>query len=159
MLEALCCTLVPQPDRPNDPIPIAPWIDDKLNRGERDGYRHQDMPSDDVAWRKGLRGIEDESVALFGRGFARLVPDEQDEVLHKIRRGEVSASSWGGISPSRFFNIALKEVVGVYYAHPTAWSEIGFGGPAGPRGYVRLGVNEADPWEARERRQQAVASD
>jgi hypothetical protein len=37
-----------------------------------------------------------------------------------------------------------------YYAHPTAWSEIGWGGPASPRGYVRLDFNERDPWEAAE---------
>jgi hypothetical protein len=41
-------------------------------------------------------------------------------------------------------------VVGIYYAHPAAWSEIGFGGPASPRGYVRLGFDERDPWEAEE---------
>ena len=33
---------------------------------------------------------------------------------------------------------------------PTAWSEIGWGGPASPRGYVRLDFNERDPWEAAE---------
>ena len=44
----------------------------------------------------------------------------------------------------------LKTVVGFYYAHPKAWNEIGFGGPASPRGYVRLGFSERDPWEAKE---------
>jgi hypothetical protein len=39
-----------------------------------------------------------------------------------------------------------------YYSHPTAWSEIGFGGPASPRGYVRMGFNRRDPWEAAEAR-------
>ena len=37
-----------------------------------------------------------------------------------------------------------------YYAHPTAWNEIGFGGPASPRGYVRMGFDRRDPWEAAE---------
>ena len=36
-----------------------------------------------------------------------------------------------------------------YYAHPSAWNEIGFGGPASPRGYVRMDFNRRDPWEAR----------
>ena len=31
---------------------------------------------------------------------------------------------------------------------PTAWNEIGFGGPASPRGYVRMGLDRRDPWEA-----------
>ena len=33
---------------------------------------------------------------------------------------------------------------------PTAWSEIGWGGPASPRGYVRMDFDERDPWEAAE---------
>jgi hypothetical protein len=42
----------------------------------------------------------------------------------------------------------LDEIVRAYYAHPAAWSEIGFGGPASPRGYVRLAAGRQDPWEA-----------
>ena len=39
---------------------------------------------------------------------------------------------------------------GLYYSHPTAWSEMGFGGPASPRGYVRMELDRRDPWEAAE---------
>ena len=35
---------------------------------------------------------------------------------------------------------------------PTAWNEIGFGGPASPRGYVRMDFDRRDPWEAAEAR-------
>ena len=42
------------------------------------------------------------------------------------------------------------DIVRAYYAHPTAWSEIGWGGPASPRGYVRMDFDERDPWEAAE---------
>jgi hypothetical protein len=42
----------------------------------------------------------------------------------------------------------LLDIVSAYYAHPTAWNEIGFGGPASPRGYVRMGLDRRDPWEA-----------
>jgi hypothetical protein len=44
----------------------------------------------------------------------------------------------------------LPDVVQSYYAHPTAWNEIGWGGPASPRGYVRLQADRRDPWEAAE---------
>ena len=50
-----------------------------------------------------------------------------------------------------FFRTRLaKDIVFAYYAHPTAWSEIGWGGPASPRGYVRMDYDERDPWEAAE---------
>lgn len=42
----------------------------------------------------------------------------------------------------------LAAIVKIYYAHPAAMSEIGFGGPASPRGYVRLGADRFDGWEA-----------
>ena len=53
------------------------------------------------------------------------------------------------MSSKDFFKKRMAhDIVLAYYAHPTAWSEIGWGGPASPRGYVRLDFNERDPWEA-----------
>jgi hypothetical protein len=46
----------------------------------------------------------------------------------------------------------MKDVIGNYYAHPAAWSEIGFNGPASPRGHIRLSLDSRDPWEAEEKR-------
>ncbi|MGH8181653.1 MAG: GMC family oxidoreductase [Steroidobacteraceae bacterium] len=42
--------------------------------------------------------------------------------------------------------------MGGFYAHPTSWSEIGYGGPASPRGYVRMDYDRRDPWEAAQAR-------
>jgi hypothetical protein len=73
-------------------------------------------------------------------------------VLRAIQDGTASGGVWDRLPPPRFFTtVLLKEVVGAYYAHPAAWSEVGFGGPASPRGYVRLGTNQHDPWEAQAR--------
>jgi hypothetical protein len=44
----------------------------------------------------------------------------------------------------------LRQIAGVYYAHPFAWDEIGFGGPAYPRGYFALNHGAREPWEAKE---------
>ena len=46
----------------------------------------------------------------------------------------------------------LQDAVGIYYAHPYAWDEIGYGGPAYPRGYIRLENGRPEPWEVEERR-------
>ena len=50
-----------------------------------------------------------------------------------------------------FFQRFMSDVITNYYAHPSAWAEIGFSGPASPRGHIRLRLNFRDPWEARER--------
>ena len=33
----------------------------------------------------------------------------------------------------------MRVVLSCFYSHPWAWNEIGFGGPAYPRGYSRFG--------------------
>lgn len=149
LLEAVAARLVPQPDR-SPTVPVVPFIDRKLadNRGE--GYRYADMPAMREAWRQGLAAIAAESEGRHGGDFASLSARDQDDLLKAIQDGRVSAERWEDLPPQRFFKMLLKEVVSQHYGHPSAWSEIGFGGPASPRGYVRLGFNERDPWEAAE---------
>jgi hypothetical protein len=150
-LEAVSARLVPQPERSN-PIPIVPWIDEKLHYDRRDGFRYDDMPPLREAWRLGLEGIDEEARRRFGADFRTLCGPDQDEVLKAIQAGHVGTGIWGRLPAPRFFTtVLLKEVVGEYYAHPAAWNEVGFGGPASPRGYVRLGQNQRDPWEGEAR--------
>lgn len=147
VLHAAQARLIPQPDR-DEPIPITPWIDAKLHRGQGDGYRFETMPAMEEAWRIGLAALDAEAKAMHGRGFPELDPHDQDDVLERVQQGEVETRAWGSMPPKQFFSHELLDaVVTVYYAHPDAWSEIGFGGPASPRGYVRL--DKRDPWEAK----------
>ena len=75
----------------------------------------------------------------------------QDDLLHAIAAEQVQHALWTRVPAERFFiRLLLKTVAAIYYAHPAAWSEIGFGGPASPRGYVRLGFDQRDAWEAKE---------
>lgn len=145
--EAIAARIVPQPDRAS-PVPIVPFIDEALHEKRGKGYRYEDMPPAPQAWRQGLAAIDDESRIRFARGFVELTGDEKDAILGGVQRGEVTSAQWRGLPPRRFFTVMLlDEMVGEYYAHPAAWSEIGFGGPASPRGYVRLGFDRRDPWE------------
>jgi hypothetical protein len=148
LLEAVLERILPQSDR-REPIPLAPWIDARLADDQGEGFRYDGMPRQQEAWRVGLRGIEAEAQRRFGAAFRELGPEQQDTVLRGLEAGEVDPRQWGGMDPRRFFrDEIIVAAVGVYYAHPAAWNEIGFGGPASPRGYVRLGFSERDPWEA-----------
>ncbi|MCA1555720.1 MAG: gluconate 2-dehydrogenase subunit 3 family protein, partial [Acidobacteria bacterium] len=54
-LAAVAERIVPQPDRSEDEkVPIVPWIDEKLFKDERDGYRYEELPPQREAWRLGL---------------------------------------------------------------------------------------------------------
>ena len=150
LLHALCDRLVPQPERPH-PVPIAPWIDRVLERNRTNGTRYAGMPPQQQAWRIMLAALDGEAGGRFGRGFLALEAGEQDAVLKAILDGEADARHWRGLPAKKFFTeVVLKEVVAIYYVHPDALSEIGAGGPAAPRGYVRLGADRIDPWEAPE---------
>lgn len=142
--------LVPQPERAN-PIPIAPWIDDMLLHERGEGFRYEGMPHLRPSWHTGLAAIDAEARGRHGGGFAALDAARQDALLAAIAAGEADPAHWDGLPAQRFFfEVLLKTVAGVYYAHPEAWNEIGFGGPASPRGYVRLGFSQRDGWEAKE---------
>ena len=60
---------------------------------------------------------------------------------------------WGTLNVSRAFSVVMRYVVQAYYSHPWAWNEIGFGGPAYPRGYGAFGsphLGERESWEGEE---------
>lgn len=148
LLEAVVARLIPQPDR-EEPIPIVPWIDAMLDKNETPGFRYADMPPMRDAWRQGCEAIAAEARNRHGKRFEELRVEDQDRLLTDIQHNRVDSRHWGDLPPGGFFlHQLLKEVAGIYYSHPAAWSEIGFGGPASPRGYARLGFDERDSWEA-----------
>lgn len=154
-VELVCERLLPQHDRDDaHRIPILPFIDERLHEGRGDGYRYEVMPPDGEAYRLGLRGIDDLGRHLFGRPFVELSVEEQEQLLRALHDGKPPGEldAWRRMPAHRFFLLVLQDVVEIYYAHPWAWDEIGFGGPAYPRGYMRLEAGMAEPWEVEERR-------
>src|SRR5688500_18288910 len=53
---AIANRIIPQPDR-DTPVPIVPFIDERLHENRGKGYRYDDMPSDREAWRLGIAAI------------------------------------------------------------------------------------------------------
>ena len=147
-LNAVCDRIMPQPgDRP--PVPLSAYVDEKIHLQQLDGYRYAQLPPQDVAWRRGLAALDEESRTAHGLAFHTLAPDLQDALLGRMQRGELTGVAWGDMPCKLFFeHRVIPDITHAYYAHPIAWNEIGFGGPASPRGYVRMGLDRRDPWEA-----------
>jgi hypothetical protein len=149
-LEAICRRIVPQPNN-RVPVPIAAMVDEKLLENRGDGYRDYRLPAMREAWRRGLTALDAEARGRHGVGFDALDIGEQDGLLKAAQDGLLSGPAWEGMGCALFFaKRLLPDIVMAYYAHPTAWNEIGFGGPASPRGYVRMNFDRRDPWEAAE---------
>ena len=159
-LEAVADRVMPQPERsPQAKVPITPWVDAKLAANQTSGTRYHPLPAQSECWRRGLDAMEAEARYRFHRSFAKLDPAEQNMILEGMNRGEVMSPAWAPRLRPRLFlrHVLLREIVEIYYAHPDAWSEIGFGGPASPRGYLRLADNRHDSWEGDERMNDALA--
>jgi hypothetical protein len=155
LMQAVCDRLLPQDDRDEaHKIPVLNYIDDRLYNRRIDGYQFTDMPPDHEAHRLGLQAIDLIAEHLYDKPFVELGLHDQDVVLQTIHDGEPPAAQeiWQKMSIRRFWMLLVQDVVDAYYAHPYAWDEIGFGGPAYPRGYMRLEGGQPEPWEVDEQR-------
>jgi hypothetical protein len=132
-------------------VPIAAMVDRKLEEDHRDGYRDARLPPLREAWRRGLAAVDAAARARQGVAFHRLTAAARDALLKDMQEGKLDGPEWDGMSSALFFRERVAhDILAAYYAHPAAWNEMGFGGPAAPRGYVRLYFNRRDPWEAAE---------
>ncbi len=151
--DALCRRIVALEDGAGG-TPLVALLDAKLLADHGDGFRESDMPYMPEAWRAALAALDAEARARRpGHGFAQLAGDAQDELLTQMQRGGLDNDRWAAIDAKKFFERrVLVDVPALYYGHPAGWNAIGFGGPASPRGYVRLDGNRRDPWDAAEGR-------
>lgn len=149
-LKAVIDRITPQPEN-RPPVNAAAVLMDKIASDAGDGFRPPDLPRVREAWTRGLDAIDDEARQRTDTPFAHLDGYRADQILTAIERGQVESPLWQALPPKTFWKHRLiPDVVSSYYAHPSAWSACGFGGPAAPRGYVRLSPNQRDPWEAAE---------
>jgi hypothetical protein len=147
--------VLPQDDRDlSRRIPIVPFIDERLYQKRIPGFRFASMPPDGTAYQLGLQAINSMAKKLFRHGFLEISWGEQEEILKSIHDGKPKAAQdiWKHLPPDRYWTLLVEDCVDVYYAHPWSWDEIGFGGPAYPRAYMRLERGEPEYWEVEEHR-------
>jgi len=145
--------IMPQSDRIAERrIPITARIDERLAAHRTVGYRYTDMPHDEQAYAWGREAIDAEAMATFHQSFCALAYHQREQILCRLHDGQPQAAPdiWQRMSVHRFWILLLNDAAEAYYAHPWAWDEIGFGGPAYPRGYMRLENGQPEPWETSE---------
>ena len=156
LMIVLCDHLLPQDDRmPNRRIPIIHFIDERLHSGRIPGYRFEKMPPDGVAYRRGFDALNRMAKHNNGGEFLEIAWGNQHKLLKSIHDAKPLAGAediWREMEIHRWWALVLGDCCEAYYAHPWAWDEIGFGGPAYPRGYTRLENGEPEPWEKKEKR-------
>ena len=141
----------------SDPrIPVVNFVDEKYAKGELDGFQFDDMPDDRDAWRLVARGLDEHAAARSrAASFAATDPDTQRAIVEAFAAGELDGGAWAQLNVKRAFSLVMRVILSCFYSHPWAWNEIGFGGPAYPRGYSRFGSPELqraerESWEGEE---------
>lgn len=129
-------------------VPVLETIDRRLADREGDGFRHERMPADPQAWSRSVDGLDEDARAASGRPFWDLAHDEQMRTLERVRTLD---GDWHGMPAGRLFALWLRYACDAFYSHPWAWNEIGFSGPAYPRGYKNLGIGRREAHEVAER--------
>lgn len=129
---------------------ITHHLDQMVVHGIGEGERKAGTPPQAVLIIQGLAAIEATAQSQYRTSFTSLSRIQRQTLLGRIERAELPNSGlWQGIPQPEFFKMLLSLVVEAYYSHPAVWSEIGYGGPAYPRGYVRTELDRIDPWEAK----------
>ena len=153
-LGALSDRLTAQDSEPR--IPVINYIDEKYAKGSLDGFQFEDMPDDRDAWRLVARGLDEQAAQQAGvASFAAADIDVQLAIVSDFADGDLHGGAWEELSVSHAFSLVMRVVLSCFYSHPWAWNEIGFGGPAYPRGYSRFGSPqlqnaERETWEGEE---------
>ena len=139
---ALLNQLTGQCDEPLG-VPVLEMVDARLAAGETDGWRYADMPEDGQAWRDTLGYLDKDAQARCGTSFADAPERDQAAIIQAVQDG----SEWHGMPAPRVWSLWTRYACTALYSHPYAWSEMGFPGPAYPRGYKNAGVGKLEPFE------------
>jgi hypothetical protein len=146
--EAVCRPLLDLVlDQHTEPrVPVFEMVDQRLAELSTDGWRYEDLPPDPEAWTRTLQALDEDAQAACGVGFARCSVEERSKLLEAFLA--LDDSLWHGMPASRVWSLWTRYACAAFYSHPWSWNEIGFPGPAYPRGYKNLGVDSREPFEA-----------
>lgn len=130
-------------------VHVLAMIDARLAAASTDGWRYADMPEDGAAWRRSLRHLGEDAWLRCGTDLTGASSADQDAIINAVQH--VGSALWHGLRADHVWSLWTRYSCTAFYAHPFAWDEIGFPGPAYPRGYKNIGVDRREPFEVRDR--------
>lgn len=133
---------------------ILAWIvhhfDSQLSSDIGESQRKCGTPPQKDLVRLGLKALKESCKKAYGKDFIGLENSEQQKILSAIQNNNApNVPQWAQVSQKDFFLKVTEIIISAYYSHPSVWSQIGYAGPAYPRGYIRVELGITDPWEAK----------
>ncbi|MFQ4149257.1 gluconate 2-dehydrogenase subunit 3 family protein [Arthrobacter sp. LAPM80] len=129
-------------------VPVVNLVDSRLAEDQTDGWHYEGMEPDPEAWRSTLADLDAEARARSAVPFVELSWGDQEALLTDIH----DAEQWRGRQSSQVWSLWTRYACTAFYSHPMSWNEIGFAGPAYPRGYKNLGLEAREPFEVADAR-------
>ena len=94
-----------------------------------------------------MRFLDLDAQASHGSGFAVLEQRHRGPLTQAVQDLADGIDRWHGCPAAQVWSLWTRYACTAFYSHPWAWNEIGFPGPAYPRGYLHPGVNARERWE------------
>jgi hypothetical protein len=133
-------------------VPVLALVDQRLVSGETDGWHYDDMPEDGQAWRDTLRFLNEDALDVYdGHPFVDLTSEQRAALVQAVQNLAEDGKDWHGWAAAHTWSLWTRYACTAFYSHPWAWNEMGFPGPAYPRGYLNPGVNAREHWEVADR--------
>jgi len=109
-LEAICERIIPA-----DRDPGAAWagVVTYIDRQLVGPYRNLRK-----TYRLGLAGTNSTSLAIFGKAFGSLAPQQQDVVLQTMDKGQAQGEGWKLVSAKAFFDLVTSHTMQGFYGDP-----------------------------------------
>ncbi|MTI79410.1 MAG: gluconate 2-dehydrogenase subunit 3 family protein [Firmicutes bacterium] len=129
---------------------VVHHMDTTISSPIGEDQRKVGTPEQKTLIRQGLKAIDKLAQQQYNASFLEIDPNQQLSLLEDLQKGKAQQlKDWQQIPQKELFKKLATNIVSAYYSHPIVWSEIGYGGPAYPRGYVRVEKGLTDPWEAK----------
>ena len=130
---------------------IAFHVETELGKPQGEAQRKPGIPPRKELILAGLDALDNWAKAKFFKGFLSLKEAQQLEFLQLLEVGGLpQEEGWDVERQKELFKKLAGLIITAHYSHPWVWSEIGYGGPAYPRGYVRVELGRVDPWEPKQ---------
>lgn len=125
-------------------------IDETLEDNVGESQRKADVPPARALIRNGTKALDQCALMKYQQHFYRIAEEHQHVMLLQLSEARMEIKEpWEQLPQKAYFQKLLAFTVEAYFSHPKVWSEMGYGGPAYPRGYIRTGIGQLDPWEAK----------
>lgn len=129
-------------------LSIVMVLDQRIKQGHLKTYPKLASLSKEFIIKNGLTYVEEEAFFDYKKPFVLLEKQDRVNLVERLKLNKGNQQIWELTTSELFYQTISSELVKIIYSDPSIWSQIGYGGPAYPRGYYAFGPGQFDQWEA-----------